>query len=363
MRIRLKDLGMYMFCVAYSMFLAFSLLGHIATLGGYLKLATNAAMGIMLFAFVIRIRHYQVMEVIVLVCLFLLAFIQIRETTDYALFKLTLFLTASKDLDLKKCLKFDLVMRIILMGMLFFLNFAGIAPDVQAYYGGTYRHSLGFTNPNALGMAVLILCLEILYLSDFKLNVGRLLIICALFVFSDYFAGSRTTSAIIVLAIAMAWLYHRAPHVFRRRALRVPIFYGILLFAAFMFVAMFLFATGNPWARELNRSLSNRLYNMAFYAKVIPYSLFGRNITPYHLALDNAYGYAWFGLGAVAFALYMFSFIRLQRSLYRQNDIPLAIVMFCFAVYGMSERLWMNVDYNMLMMAFGKLLYEKRAAG
>ena len=34
------------------------------------------------------------------------------------------------------------------------------------------------------------------------------------------------------------------------------------------------------------------------------------------------------------------------------------IIMFCFMVYGLSERLWLYVDYNIYMILFSLILYN-----
>ena len=48
----------------------------------------------------------------------------------------------------------------------------------------------------------------------------------------------------------------------------------------------------------------------------------------------------------------------LIRDLYQYDNIHMAIAVNYLFAYGISERLWMNIDYNMMMLAFRQLIYH-----
>ena len=53
-----QDVGLWIFRISYTIFLLFSFFGHIAGLGGYLKLIENGSLGLLLFGLIICLPMY-----------------------------------------------------------------------------------------------------------------------------------------------------------------------------------------------------------------------------------------------------------------------------------------------------------------
>lgn len=47
-----------------------------------------------------------------------------------------------------------------------------------------------------------------------------------------------------------------------------------------------------------------------------------------------------------------------MNKLYKAREMNLIFIFLSFTIMGISEKLWFFVDYNVLMMAFGMLLYS-----
>lgn len=350
-----KDISEYGFYVAYGFLLSFSLLGHVSILGSYLKLAADAAMLILILAFLIQIRKFQAGELLAMLVVGAVASIVAYETGDYAFVKLLLLLVASKSMSLRKIVRFDVVIRVVLVSTVLLLYVGGLALDVQSYFEGTYRHSLGFTNPNALGMAILILCLEILYLNQMRFRWSTIAFVVVLSTFSDFYAGSRAASVVVVMAVFLSICHSVRPEILRLTFVRTVSCYSAVIFCGLMACLVYLYASGGAIAHELNHLLSNRLSNTYLLSQSYGISWFGNNLENSGLALDSTYAYLWIGLGPLVLIFFLWAFTGLMRELIRQDNIPLLIVFFCLATYGMSERLWVNVDYNVFMLAFVQL--------
>ena len=71
----------------------------------------------------------------------------------------------------------------------------------------------------------------------------------------------------------------------------------------------------------------------------------------------DAIVYSLFTFGIVGCLLYMVLFVKLFKKLYKENEIGIVIVMLIFVIYGLSEKLWMNADYNILITAFSYLIF------
>lgn len=358
MEVSLKKICLILFGVSYFIFLSFSLLGHIPILGGYLDALTNVGLVILLFSILLQIKTYSKKEIIVISSLFIFSFILIYSCNDYGLFKLVLFITSLKNVKLEKCISIDLYIRSFLVILVLLLYLLNIAPDVTSYFNGTTRHSLGFTNPNNLGMHVLILSFDILCLNNYKISIKKYLIIVLLLAFSDYFTGSRSTTYILLLALILIILYKRYPNFLTKKSTSFLIKNSALIFSGITFIMYILYNYRTDIGIKLNELLSNRLHNIDVYNQVYDITLFGNDNLNIGLTLDTAYAYCLYVYGIATFILFFLAFKRLFKKLYKTKKYMFVIIMFCFMVYGLSERLWLYVDYNIYMILFSLILYN-----
>ena len=44
-------------------------------------------------------------------------------------------------------------------------------------------------------------------------------------------------------------------------------------------------------------------------------------------------------------------------SICKENETSIILVVFIFVIYGLSEKLWLNVDYNIMITAFSYLIF------
>lgn len=130
------------------------------------------------------------------------------------------------------------------------------------------------------------------------------------------------------------------------------------LAGALTFAAVRLYVSGHPVALAANEALSNRLKNIARHSRRVSVTMFGNDLARHNLTLDSAYAYLVLGLGAVTSACFLVLMAALARRLQRTGDTPMLIVLLCLLAYGLSERLWMNVDYDILMLCLGTLMYD-----
>ena len=354
-----QDVGLWIFRISYTIFLLFSFFGHIAGLGGYLKLIENGSLGLLLFGLIIRLPVYTAREISIIVGFGILAALVARGSNDFMLIKLVLLLSAAKGIELRRCVRLDVMLRSVLIPAVLCLGLLGLAPDaVSPEPGGRLRHSMGFTNPNTLGLACTLLCLEILYLNRMRWSRAPVTIAVAITLAVDRLAGSRTAEIIVVLALALSALNTVRPDLFRGNAFRGLVQWFPPLAGALTYVAVRFFVSGHPVALAANEALSNRLKNIARHSRRVSVTMFGNDLARHNLTLDSAYAYLVLGLGAVTSACFLVLMAALARRLQRTGDTPLLIVLLCLLAYGLSERLWMNVDYDILMLCLGTLMYD-----
>ena len=181
MKIKLKDLNNVIFYVAYFFFLLYAFFGTIDTFREPLKMLTNISMSMIFLSFFLQLRKYNAKEIVVLLLLLLLSLIYISKTDNFLLLKLILIIIVSKDVAFDKRISFDMKLRVVFLILMMLLYNLGIAKDVTALFNGKIRHSLGFSNPNVLGMHIFILCIDFLYLKRETLTFPNILFCIILF--------------------------------------------------------------------------------------------------------------------------------------------------------------------------------------
>ena len=80
-----QDVGLWIFRISYTIFLLFSFFGHIAGLGGYLKLIENGSLGLLLFGLIIRLPMYTAREIGIIVGFGILAALVTRSSNNFRL--------------------------------------------------------------------------------------------------------------------------------------------------------------------------------------------------------------------------------------------------------------------------------------
>lgn len=351
----------YVFYISYGCLLSYSLLGQVEALNTALKLLSAIGVGVIALSLIIQGRFVSKRQLIYNLLLLCVAAIASYVTGDYSLIKLFLFVIGLKTLNFDKCVKFDLILRVILMLLVFYLYYLGIAEDSLSYMnrGTVVRHSLGFSNPNSLGLSIIILCLDILFINKFQFNIRVLLFVPALVAFSIYYTKSRSALTIAVLSMILVAVNTAFPEFYRiklvKKLLTNSFNIGMLLTA----ILVMLFMRGNSLAEAMNVFLSDRIYNAVSIISKYCVGIFGMNVSTQKLAVDSIYTYLFIAYGPILLLLISFFFKKLFLLLYEYEYRTLIYVLFLFSIYGMSERLWVCIDYNVFILMMWLVMNNK----
>lgn len=350
----------FFFLLAYTTFYAFSMFGHIAGIGGYLKNITYFGIAILLVLFFTRPHDYYAKEGIIFFVLILWSLFIGYRVGDYGYFKLILIITVSKNIDFNKCIRFDVFLRLLTIVLMYFLWRAGIAPDTTSAFGTVMRHSMGFQNPNHFGLLVFILILECLYLARMQFHFWLYVALIAILVFEDRIAGSKTAELYSIIALVLIFIYSRKKELFNTKGWRVFMQLNSIICTIITGITSKIFenSPGGGTIDRLNLLVSGRIENVAYYNKLLSPSLLGTSIASGNRTLDNLYAYLIISSGIIVFIFVLVAYSKLVKDLYIYGNIPMAIIVFLLFAYGISERLWFQIDYDILMLAFRQLFYH-----
>lgn len=351
-----------LFSLAYSLVLAYSFIGVNSFIGVQLKALTNVSVLIFLLMAISQINDYKAKELLLFLALFLLGFCIGVNTGDYVLVKLALFAMAFKGVDFKLCVKYDAWIRLFLIATVLYLCSLGFLVDELGGRGkDLYRHSLGFSNPNTLSIAVMLMCMEFLYVYGETWQRLKMIVIMSIVLIINTFTDSRTSLFSFLLFIIMLRIHHYHPNFVRSLTFKRLVQIAPLVFSILTLLLVTAMMNGSSeGVREYDKLSSGRIGIVALFALRFSPSLFGNNISSIDITLDNAYAYMWLSLGIIVVILYYIAYWILIDRLYKKEEYVLVIIFFSLAVMGMTERLWQLVDYDILMITFGLLLYDER---
>ena len=339
--------------ISYFLFLTYSLIGHIPVFSTVLKYGTFIGIALLILNFIYQYTYYTFKELCIYILLLAILLVHSYYSGNYGFFKLMMFAGSLKNADMKQIIKFDMYLRTALIIIVVLLCNAGIAEDVSFSYNGVVRRSMGFTNPNTLGIAVFVLVCDALYTYNMKLNLKVLAFISAFSVWLYSVARCRTAVYAIIALLIVSLVYTLSPKVLFSKPFKIICYIAPILLSLITLIVVRQYMDGNSSAVELNELLSGRIHSIARFAKVLSPTLFGQPIgeTIDH-SLDNTYGFIWYDLGIIVFVLFFFAYFKLLKNNFKAGNAPMCVIILAFMFYGLSEHLWINVDYNIFMLAF-----------
>lgn len=284
-----------LFFFAFSLILAFSFIGIESVLGPALKALTIISFvlfGYLFFISLPKFKHIELFRIFLFLVLFFLISV---NTKEYSLFKLMLFLLAFKRVDFQLCIKYDVWLRLTLILVIYFLYSIGILQDVTGARGETtIRHSFGFTNPNALALAVSIFCMEFMYVYNKNYIKTKCVFIFIVMFIATSVTDSRTSLYSVVFFMILFLVNTYMPILVQNKFfLRGVQFAPILL--SVMIIYMVQAYSENPSSNTsvmYDELLSGRLDIAAAYYKLFEPALFGNDLSANSFidrSVDNFY--------------------------------------------------------------------------
>ena len=209
------------------------------------------------------------------------------------------------------------------------------------------KNVMGFQNPNHFGLLVFILILECLYLARMQFHFWLYMALIAILVFEDRIAGSRTSEVYSIALLIFTLFYAKWPNAFRKKGWQIFIQLNYIICAVLTAVSAHMMEQGSTVMKALDSAFSGRITNVVYYNQLLGPSVLGHSISFGNRTCDNLYAYLVICSGVLVFIAVTIAYLLLIRDLYKYDNIPMAIAIFFLFAYGISERLWMNIDYNM----------------
>lgn len=359
MKIKIENIYNIIFLISYFFLLLYSFVGANAGIHNILSRISNISLMLVAVSFLFQLKRFKKKNLLILLFISLLSIILLYNSEDFLFVKLVLLIVLTNKIPFDKRIKIDLKIRIILILIVYLLFINNKITDITyVSNSGLLRHSYGFTNPNVLALHSLILCFEILYLNRNSKSKLPMLITLLITVITYYITYSRSTLIAFLSFVILKILTDK-----HKNLLNSPIVKKIIInipFITFVLVFIFfiLFYNNNQIGIKLNELMSGRLYNIKYYYENFSITLFGQNLSLTLRTLDTAPVYFLYSFGIFGLIIYIVGYRELLKTLYKKRLYSLVLIFLVFVIYGLSERLWTAIDYNIFISAFTFVFFD-----
>lgn len=361
MTIKKQKLTNILFYFSYFLVVSSEMLTQVKYIAGYLKYFDYLAILILFVVFLIQSKNYSFKSFIYSIIFIFLSVIVTYVSKDSNILKLVLFLICFKDINFSECVKVDFYIKLLLVLLVMLLYSFNMTVNIPVYRNGVLRKAFGFKHPNKIGMYLMMICLDCIYLSKGKFNMYYSFVILIIITFLFMFVDSRTSVLIVILAISFIYINKiTKSKIIENKLVKIGTSNLFLIMTLLTLLLTILTSNGNLLAVKINRVLSYRFTFNKYFLTQYHISLFGNNIITNNMyLLDSSYINILLRYGIIMWIWIYFLFFKTINKLYNDKEFVLLIIIILLMLYGFSESFLYKITANVFLLYFGKILNKE----
>ena len=355
-----------LFYISYTLLVIYHLCGQVTFIIPIRKNIYTVIPFLLTIILIFQSKKYSVKSIIIITILTFLFYISKNISHDNNLFITMLFIIASKNINIKKFIKYDLKIKIIISSLIIFLYNIGLAENVIRYrLDGTIRNSLGFGHPNVLGAIIFSIIVDIICLKYKKLKIKDYIFILTLFILSTIACDSRAAQlgTIILIVLSMIFPYIENKKNIINWATIIPF---VLFFLTYTLVV--LYPKNIQLINNINEIFSSRIRLAYEFYDYYGINLFGHFFLQketwkeqyYLYVLDISYMTILIKFGIIALMSTLISFSLSIKKAINNSDYGIAIAIISIMFYGLMENYAYMIGYNAILVYISYLIYERK---
>jgi len=332
----------------------------------YLYKFFQIIVGVILIIKIIFVDKYNFKRLILYLIIGTIFFISAYFTKFEFLLFMLLFVLASRNIDFKKFVKFDFKIKICLLIFITLLGITGIFPNFTREINGTFKQALGFYHPNTLGVFIIIILLEFIYLKENKLNLKDWVLIITLIFICYFICKSRTSIYIFIFVLIINIILKRFKNIFNKRIIKFSFIVLPFIIVGFSFAIVSLYQDRHPIALKLDDILTTRIKYASKFLDEYDVSLFGEKIetvTTRESLLYNQVpkildmGYIRVALNGGILILVILIMVQsvIQYKAIKNNNITVLICNTFFIILGFTETYGYILAFNFILLSLFNL--------
>lgn len=319
----------------------------------------GVVVALLLFIDYIGSEKLNLKEFLILcLCILLILLIELKLSSIELLIAV-MFILCGRKVDFRSLVKIDITIKMICTIAIIVLCCLGYLKNIEGYYNGTYKSSLGFMHPNTLGCLWLAILVEWLFLRYEVLKVYDFLFCGGMYLICMKITNSRTSGYSFILIFVLYIVAKLMPNFYKLKFVKVAfcslpfILAGISILITKLFESSNVFVTG-----IINHILSGRPFYQAYYWKMYGVKFFGQKFTG-DFVLDNAYIYSLLIYGIVMFIFILFAYSRAIYGRICENDKSGLLFLSYWLLFGFGESYFLRIGVNVSLFLLGMKFQKK----
>ncbi|MCD7981536.1 MAG: hypothetical protein LUF32_04345 [Clostridiales bacterium] len=309
-----------------------------------------------------RLRHMKQRKVIFFVVFLVIVFITELRIGDLNLLILALFVIHGQDIQMDKMLRYDLLLKTLLLIVIFALCALGITENYSSslFVTGT-KMALGFRHPNTLTCYVLCMLAEWLCIRFKRMKWYEWVLIFAIWAVVMEIAGGRSSGYAFIFIYFVFLLATLKTKAFYTNFIQFLFRISAPLLAGISFLGVWLYSRGNSLIVLIDNVLASRFYyglkgltdyGIRFFGQVVSFTgtrnSGKNNLTVF--VIDNSYIHYSITWGGILLFLLLILYVILFVNLFRYKRLDLALFALFFVVLGFGETYMFNLIYNISLL-------------
>ncbi len=287
---------------------------------------------------------------------------------------------AMKEIEVERFIKFDMVVRALLLFFIFILCALGIVENYTSVINGTYKQALGFGHPNTLGLHIAVIIVEWIFLYFKKVKFSSIFLLsCAVYIL--YRVGTSRTAIVLLVGSIIFTIILKSNRV--QTVLSGKVGRGIItalptIICGLCYICATFYNRANALWLALDSLLTTRIYWANYYLSNVGLSLFGTNIDPVSSreakiagstqssVFDMSYVRIGVEYGAIILVIFIICLMLVQNYAIRTKKWGLLVANTYYIMLGIVENSLYSVAMNpflvCIVLAILGLLEENRAS-
>ncbi len=344
-------------------FITLSGVSNIITIDSKIHYALYALALVLMILKIVKSK-YEKKHILYMALIGLISIYTSFKTNDFMFITNFIVMIAIVDVDVKKVIKADLIMKLIFLSLhtiIYFydyiLDYSKIVPHLFRSSTISVRHALYFTHPNTTASIIIWLIIDWIYITK---NKKRAIIISTIvFTLYSIFIYSRTAIIIYIIFLLLLYLlkhkkFTKITNFLEKKLFLVMICVNCLT----LFISNFM---KNPLIVKLDRLLSRRLYYTNKAIQLFGFHIFGNKIGNVlinnNLIVDNFYTRAFITYGFIILVVIAFLYYCTEKK--EKNVIDRAILII-FPLYLFNELFPINIARSISLLIIANIIFNNK---
>ena len=268
------------------------------------------------------------------------------------------FFLASNGIDIRRFVRFDMVVRLGFILLIFGLMLLGVLDDNILITAGNVKHSFGWLHSNTLASNAIIVLIDYIYIHWKKFKAYNFIVVLCVLTFLFFYVEARTSLyGFVITALWMIFAHWTKPFKVLEKVTKVIVSNIYIIATVLSYGLVYIYNTKSAFGYYLDGILTHRLKFSSSYMSQYGFSLFGQEIETVssisarmsgtsYAGVDMSYVLMPIQYGVIYAVGFICIFTFLAYKLYKKKMYgELTFVLF-FAIAGLSSNVMLQFYRN-----------------